>query len=44
MANVKAQIRNETEDYFGNGVLKVIDLATEYRVSLKCYARVSDYI
>jgi hypothetical protein len=44
MANVRAQIRNETQDYFGNGVSKVIDLGTEYIVELKCYARISDYI
>jgi|GEM_PF-3084528 len=29
MANVKAQILNKTQGYFGNGVFKVIDLATE---------------
>ena len=44
MANVKAQILNETQAYFDNGVFKVIDLASEYIVKLKCYARISDYI
>jgi hypothetical protein len=44
MANVKAQTLNETQDYFGNGVFKVIDLASEYIVELKSYAGINDYI